>query len=85
MIPKLLAGCALACAAIALTGCAAMGGSSSDLLKQLDSNFATCDRHITFQGGVGVVTPGAQMSGSIDCKGAAPDSGGASAAPRATP
>lgn len=85
MIPKLLAGCALACAAIALTGCAAMGGNSSDLLKQLDSNFANCDRHITFQGGVGVVTPGAQVSGSVDCKGVTPDVAGAPAAPSTNP
>lgn len=70
MKTKLLAGCAAVCAAITLTGCAGMGGgNASDLLKQLDTNFATCDRHITFQGGVGVVAPGAQVSGSVDCKG----------------
>jgi hypothetical protein len=56
--------------ALALGGCAGLSsGGSSDLLKQLDSNFATCDRHITFQAGVGVVTPGAAVSGSVDCKG----------------
>jgi hypothetical protein len=84
MKTKLLAGCAAACAAAALTGCVGMsGGDASDLLKQLDSNFATCDRHITFQGGVGVVAPGAQVSGSVDCKGS--ETSAAPAPARPTP
>ena len=85
---KLLAGGAIACAALAVSGCAGMNsGSSADLLKQLDTNFAGCDRHVTFQAGVGVVTPGAQISGSVDCKGAPvavpPTSGPAAASPAA--
>lgn len=66
----LIAGLVLA-SPIALSGCAGMGSSASqaDLLKQIDSNFAKCERHITFQAGVGVITPGAQVSGSVDCKG----------------
>lgn len=56
-------------AAAALSACAA-GADRTELLKQLDANFAACERHITFQAGVGVITPGAQVSGSIDCKGA---------------
>ena len=60
----------LTCAALTVAGCAGLNNAgSSDLLKQLDSNFATCDRHITFQAGVGVAIPGAQVSGSVDCKG----------------
>jgi hypothetical protein len=73
------------CAAVALAGCAGMNGNSADLLKQLDSNFAGCDRHITFQAGVGVVTPGAQVSGSVDCKGAAVDVPGAAPSARPAP
>jgi hypothetical protein len=70
MKTKRLSVCALACAALTLGGCAGLNSAgSSDLLKQLDSNFATCDRHITFQAGVGVAIPGAQVSGSVDCKG----------------
>jgi hypothetical protein len=70
MNTKRLTVCVMACAALSLGGCAGLSsGSSSDLLKQLDSNFATCDRHITFQAGVGVAIPGAQVSGSVDCKG----------------
>jgi hypothetical protein len=70
MTIKRLAACALACAALTLGGCAGLSSSSSsDLLKQLDGNFATCDRHLTFQAGVGVAIPGAQVSGSVDCKG----------------
>jgi len=69
MKTKLLAGCAILCAA-ALSGCASLGNAgSSDLLKQIDGNFAGCDRHITFQAGVGIVASGAQVSGSVDCKG----------------
>jgi hypothetical protein len=65
----LLAG-ALALAAVSVSGCTSLGQQgSADLLKQIDTNFAQCDRHITFQAGVGVVTPGAQVSGSVDCKG----------------
>lgn len=64
---------ALTCTAMTLGGCAGLNSAgSSDLLKQLDANFATCDRHITFQAGVGVAIPGAQVSGSVDCKGNAP-------------
>ena len=48
-----LSACALACAALMLGGCAGLGGGSSDLLKQLDANFATCDRHIQFQATAG--------------------------------
>jgi len=67
---KLLAGFALACAVPGLASCAGLNsGGSADLLKQLDTNFAGCERHLTFQAGVGVVTPGAQLSGSVDCKG----------------
>lgn len=70
MMTQRLAVCALACAALTLGGCAGLNSAgSSDLLKQLDSNFATCDRHITFQAGVGVAIPGAQVSGSVDCRG----------------
>lgn len=70
MLSKCLAACALACASLTLGGCAGLNsGGSSDLLKQLDANFATCDRHITFQAGVGITVPGAQVSGSVDCKG----------------
>lgn len=67
----LIAGAALALAA-SLSGCAGFAANTNqaELLKQLDTNFARCDRHITFQAGVGVVTPGAQISGSVDCKGA---------------
>ena len=72
MKSKLLAGCALLCAATVLSGCATLGtAGSSDLLKQIDANFAGCERHITFQAGLGVVAPGAQVSGSVDCKGSA--------------
>lgn len=72
MKTKFLGGCAALCAAAALSGCAALGASNpTDLLKQIDANFAGCDRHITFQAGMGVMAPGAQMSGSVDCKGAA--------------
>jgi hypothetical protein len=68
-IERLLA-CALTCAALTLSGCAGLGGGgSSDLLKQLDANFAACDRHIQFQATAGVTIPGAQVSGSVDCKG----------------
>lgn len=74
---------AAACVALSLGGCAGLNsGGSADLLNQLDSNFATCDRHITFQAGVGVAIPGAQVSGSVDCKGnslEAPVAGGAKA------
>lgn len=60
-------------AAVALSGCTSLGQSNSaELLKQIDTNFAQCERHITFQAGVGVVTPGAQISGSVDCKGGTP-------------
>jgi len=70
MRTTLLAGGAFTCAALGLAGCAGLNsGGSADLLKQLDSNFAGCERHLTFQAGVGVVAPGAQMSGSVDCKG----------------
>lgn len=71
MTTKRLSAYALACAALTLGGCAGLSSSSSssDLLKQLDGNFATCDRHLTFQAGVGVAIPGAQVSGSVDCKG----------------
>ena len=70
MTTKRLFASALASAAFTLGGCAGLNSAgSSDLLKQLDSNFATCDRHITFQAGVGVTVPGAQVSGSVDCKG----------------
>jgi hypothetical protein len=56
--------------AVGAAGCSSLGQQgSADLLKQLDQNFAQCDRHITFQAGVGVVTPGAAVSGSVDCKG----------------
>ena len=72
-----------ACAALSLGGCASLNGSdSSDLLKQLDSNFAACDRHLAFSGAVGVLTPGAQVSGSVDCKGGVSDPSSA-AAPKA--
>jgi hypothetical protein len=74
MTTKRLAAFASACAALSLGGCAGLNsGGSADLLKQLDANFATCDRHITFQAGVGVAIPGAQVSGSVDCKGNASD------------
>jgi hypothetical protein len=66
---KRLSACAVACAALTLGGCAGLGGGSSDLLKQLDANFAACDRHIQFQATAGVTVPGAQVSGSVDCKG----------------
>ncbi|MGZ6017522.1 MAG: hypothetical protein ACXWKO_02545 [Phenylobacterium sp.] len=70
MLSKRLSAFALACAGLILSGCAGLNsGGSSDLLKQLDANFATCDRHITFQAGVGITVPGAQVSGSVDCKG----------------
>jgi len=70
MTTKLLAGGVCLCAAAVLSGCASLNGAaSSDLLKQIDGNFADCERHITFQAGVGVVAPGAQVSGSVDCKG----------------
>lgn len=62
------AGLTLAC--LSLGACSSLGQQgSADLLKQLDQNFAQCDRHITFQAGVGVITPGAAVSGSVDCKG----------------
>lgn len=64
----LFAGCALLLAST--SACSSLGQQgSADLLKQLDTNFAGCDRHITFQAGVGIVTPGASVSGSVDCKG----------------
>jgi hypothetical protein len=69
MKTKLLVGVALACSGAVLAGCAGLGGGNSDLLRQLDGNFAGCERHITFQAGLGVVAPGAQVSGSVDCKG----------------
>lgn len=58
---------------VGLSGCVSQG--SLDLLKQMDANFANCERHITFQGGIGVITPGAQVSGSVDCKGVAASPG----------
>lgn len=74
MNTKLLAGCALLCAGAALSGCAGLNsGASSDLLKQMDVNFAGCERHFTIQAGLGVVMPGAQISGSVDCKGGTVD------------
>ena len=70
MNTKLFAGCALLFAGAALSGCAGLNsGASSDLLKQMDVNFAGCERHFTIQAGLGVVMPGAQISGSVDCKG----------------
>ena len=69
MKSKLVAGCAALCAAIALAGCASLNrAGSSDLLRQIDANFAGCERHVTFQGSLGAIMPGAQVSGSIDCK-----------------
>jgi hypothetical protein len=85
MTIKHLSVCALACVAAALGGCAGLSGSgSADLLKQLDANFATCDRHITFQAGVGVAMPGAAVSGSVDCKGNSNDAPAAASAKPAT-
>lgn len=70
MKTKLIGGCAALYAALGLSGCASLSGrGSSDLLKQIDANFSGCDRHITFQAGLGLVAPGAQVSGSVDCKG----------------
>ena len=72
MTPKLLAGCANSPAPPSPSAAAPApdGGSSADLLKHLDTNFAGCDRHLTFQAGVGIAAPSAQMNGSIDpCKG----------------
>ena len=84
MKTKLLAGGAALCAAAALSGCATLGASNStDLLKQIDANFAGCDRHITFQAGMGVVAPGAQVSGSVDCRGASAAASGQTPTARA--
>jgi hypothetical protein len=67
---RLIVSAALASAAVAMSACSSLGQQgSADLLKQLDQNFAQCDRHITFQAGVGIITPGAAVSGSVDCKG----------------
>jgi len=87
MLTKLLAGCAFASAALALAGCAGLNaGGSADLLKQIDGNFAGCERHVTFQAAIGVLTPGAQVSGSVDCKGApVPAASPAQSAPSPAP
>jgi len=52
-------------AAVALAGCA--GGNGTEMLDAIGRNYGHCERHITYSAGIGVLSPGAQVSGSINC------------------
>lgn len=66
MKPLILFAALSACAS--LGGCALNSADATALLKQADTNFQNCDRQINFTAGLGVVTPGAQVTGTINCK-----------------
>lgn len=56
--------------AVSLSGCAT--GQSPDAaertIRAFGEAYAHCERHFTYTAGVGIMAPGVQISGSIDCK-----------------
>ncbi len=65
---RFLMAAGVAAAAAALSACSTLTGGSNavDMLKQLDANYAHCERHITYQAGIGLA-PSAAVSGSVNC------------------
>lgn len=57
---------ALVAASTSLCACQTAGDPGA-VLKQLGETYAHCERHITYTAAVGVLTPGASITGSVDC------------------
>lgn len=54
--------------ALALSGCGTMSGSdAAAVLEQLGKNYGHCERHLSYSAGIGIISPGATLSGSISC------------------
>lgn len=74
MNPKVFPTAALAAATSVLLCACQTAGDPGAVLKQLGETYAHCERHITYTAALGVLAPGASISGSVDCP---PQPGGA--------
>ena len=58
---------AMAAATSVLLCACQTAGDPGAVLRQLGETYAHCERHITYTAAVGVLVPGASISGSVDC------------------
>lgn len=56
-------------ACVLLGACSTTDGTSriAAILQQLGENYKHCERHITYSAGLGPLSTGASVSGSVDC------------------
>lgn len=50
--------------------CAPLGACApnpEELLDAIGRNYSHCERHITYSAGVGILSPGVSISGSVNC------------------
>ncbi len=51
--------------AMPLAGCAS--ANTAEVIKVLGETYAHCERTVTYSAGLGLLSPGLQVSGSIKC------------------